>query len=98
MADRDVSEVSAFRRAASARAGQPAEPSDARRPGKRARAVKRIVIDISAGADASADGPGRVTPARSLIVYGPTREPRSVKRFYNRDPFDRLVNILAPVA
>ena len=29
------------------------------------------------------------------IEYGPTREPWGVTRFYVRDPFGRLVNILA---
>jgi len=29
------------------------------------------------------------------IVYGPAEEPWGVRRFYVRDPFDRLVNILA---
>jgi len=29
------------------------------------------------------------------IVYGPAEEPWGVRRFYVRDPYDRLINILA---
>jgi uncharacterized glyoxalase superfamily protein PhnB len=31
------------------------------------------------------------------IVYGPAEEPWGVRRFYVRDPFGRLVNILAHI-
>jgi catechol 2,3-dioxygenase-like lactoylglutathione lyase family enzyme len=30
-----------------------------------------------------------------LIEYGPANEPWGVRRFYVRDPFGRLVNILS---
>lgn len=38
---------------------------------------------------------GRVVEAGLSIEYGPAEEPWGVKRFYTRDPFGRLVNILA---
>ena len=31
------------------------------------------------------------------VEYGPVNEPWGVRRFYVRDPFDRLINILAHV-
>ncbi len=37
----------------------------------------------------------RVHAAGIAIVYGPADEPWGVRRFYVRDPFGRLVNILA---
>ena len=37
----------------------------------------------------------RALAAGSVIEYGPTREPWGVRRFYVRDPFGRLLNILA---
>ena len=37
----------------------------------------------------------RVLAAASSIEYGPKREPWGVRRFYVRDPFGRLQNILA---
>lgn len=36
----------------------------------------------------------RVRAAGVEIVYGPVEEPWGVRRFYVRDPFGRLVNIL----
>ncbi|MDQ2833828.1 MAG: VOC family protein [Acidobacteriota bacterium] len=36
----------------------------------------------------------RVEQAGLLIEYGPTIEPWGVRRFYLRDPFGKLVNIL----
>lgn len=36
----------------------------------------------------------RVRQAGISIEYGPVREPWGVRRFYVRDPFDRLVNVL----
>ena len=36
----------------------------------------------------------RVRAAGVEIVYGPVEEPWGVRRFYARDPFGRLVNIL----
>ena len=37
----------------------------------------------------------RVCKARCKIEYGPANEPWGVRRFYVRDPFGRLVNIMA---
>jgi catechol 2,3-dioxygenase-like lactoylglutathione lyase family enzyme len=37
----------------------------------------------------------RVKKAKIAIEYGPTREPWGVRRFYVRDPFGKLINILA---
>jgi catechol 2,3-dioxygenase-like lactoylglutathione lyase family enzyme len=37
----------------------------------------------------------RAVAAGVPIEYGPTQEPWGVRRFYVRDPFGRLVNILA---
>ncbi|KMO29501.1 VOC family protein [Methylobacterium aquaticum] len=36
----------------------------------------------------------RATEAGHAIEYGPVQEPWGVRRFYVRDPFGRLVNIL----
>jgi hypothetical protein len=33
-------------------------------------------------------------PAGYAIGYGPQKEPWGVRRFYIRDPFGRLVNVL----
>lgn len=37
----------------------------------------------------------RVKKAKLPIEYGPTNEPWGVRRFFVRDPFGKLVNILA---
>ena len=37
----------------------------------------------------------RVKKAKLPIEYGPAKEPWGVRRFFVRDPFGRLVNILA---
>ena len=37
----------------------------------------------------------RILAAGSSIEYGPKSEPWGVRRFYVRDPFGRLLNILA---
>jgi catechol 2,3-dioxygenase-like lactoylglutathione lyase family enzyme len=37
----------------------------------------------------------RVKKAKLPIEYGPANEPWGVRRFFVRDPFGRLVNILA---
>ena len=37
----------------------------------------------------------RMKSAGFPILYGPADEPWGVRRFYVRDPFDKLVNILA---
>lgn len=37
----------------------------------------------------------RVTAASLQIEYGPVSEPWGVRRFYVRDPFGKLINVLA---
>jgi catechol 2,3-dioxygenase-like lactoylglutathione lyase family enzyme len=38
---------------------------------------------------------GRARAAGHVIAYGPTYEPWGVRRFFLRDPFGRLVNVLS---
>jgi catechol 2,3-dioxygenase-like lactoylglutathione lyase family enzyme len=52
------------------------------------------VPDISIEVDDLQEALRRVHAAGILVEYGPTREPWGVLRFYIRDPFGRLVNIL----
>ena len=40
----------------------------------------------------------RVKKAKIPIEYGPKKEPWGVRRFFVRDPFGKLVNVLAHVA
>jgi catechol 2,3-dioxygenase-like lactoylglutathione lyase family enzyme len=40
------------------------------------------------------DALARVQKARIHIEYGPKSEPWGVRRFYVRDPFGKLINIL----
>ena len=53
------------------------------------------VPDISIEVDDVDETWGRVRAAGIKIEYGPADEPWGVRRFFVRDPFDRLVNILA---
>ena len=53
------------------------------------------VPDISIEVDDLQEALRRVHAAGVPVEYGPTREPWGVERFYVRDPFGRLVNILA---
>ena len=53
------------------------------------------VPDISIEVDNLEEVYQRVVQAGHLIEYGPVAEPWGVKRFYVRDPFGRLLNILA---
>jgi catechol 2,3-dioxygenase-like lactoylglutathione lyase family enzyme len=53
------------------------------------------VPDISVEIDNFDEVHGRLLAAGLTIEYGPTREPWGVRRLYVRDPFGRLVNILA---
>ncbi len=53
------------------------------------------VPDISIEVDNLDEVHQRAISAGHSIEYGPAREPWGVKRFYVRDPFGRLVNILA---
>jgi catechol 2,3-dioxygenase-like lactoylglutathione lyase family enzyme len=53
------------------------------------------VPDISIEVDDLDAVHARLLAAGAPIEYGPTREPWGVRRFYVRDPFGRLINILA---
>jgi catechol 2,3-dioxygenase-like lactoylglutathione lyase family enzyme len=52
------------------------------------------VPDISIEVDDLDEALRRVEAAGIAIEYGPTREAWGVRRFYVRDPFGKLVNIL----
>jgi len=52
------------------------------------------VPDISIEVDNLDEIHQRVRAAGAPIEYGPTSEPWGVRRFYVRDPFGRLINIL----
>jgi catechol 2,3-dioxygenase-like lactoylglutathione lyase family enzyme len=52
------------------------------------------VPDISIEVDNLDEIHGRAVAAGLPIAYGPKREPWGVTRFYIRDPFGRLLNIL----
>jgi catechol 2,3-dioxygenase-like lactoylglutathione lyase family enzyme len=53
------------------------------------------VPDISVEVDDLDDVLHRARAAGFAISYGPADEPWGVRRFYVRDPFGRLVNVLA---
>ena len=53
------------------------------------------VPDLSVEVDDLDEALRRVRDAGLAIEYGPATEPWGVRRFYVRDPFGRLVNILA---
>jgi len=53
------------------------------------------VPDLSIEVDDLDDVLERAVAAGFPVEYGPTTEPWGVRRFYLRDPFGRLVNILA---
>jgi catechol 2,3-dioxygenase-like lactoylglutathione lyase family enzyme len=53
------------------------------------------VPDISIEVDNFDEVHQRLLAAGAPLEYGPTREPWGVRRLYVRDPFGRLVNILA---
>lgn len=53
------------------------------------------VPDISIEVDNFEEVLRRVVTANLQVEYGPVSEPWGVKRFYVRDPFNRLINILA---
>ena len=50
--------------------------------------------DLSIEVDDVEEALARITKAKIKIEYGPADEPWSVRRFYVRDPFGKLVNIL----
>ncbi|WP_341300901.1 VOC family protein [Lysinibacillus sp. FSL H8-0500] len=52
------------------------------------------VPDLSIEVDDLDNALTRVTEAEIPIEYGPIEEPWGVRRFYVRDPFGKLVNIL----
>jgi len=52
------------------------------------------VPDLSIEVDDITDVHQRMQTAGFRIEYGPVTEPWGVKRFYVRDPFGRLVNVL----
>ena len=52
------------------------------------------VPDISIEVDNVEEALSRVQKAGIAIEYGPATEPWGVRRFYVRDPFGKLVNIL----
>src|SRR4051794_12918195 len=53
------------------------------------------VPDLSIEVDDFDDVHRRMTDAGIALEYGPVREPWGVRRFYVRDPFGRLLNILS---
>ena len=53
------------------------------------------VPDLSIEVDNIDDIHQKVTQAGIAIEYGPVAEPWGVRRFYIRDPFGRLLNILS---
>lgn len=53
------------------------------------------VPDLSIEVDNFEDVLARVTERDLAITYGPVDEPWGVRRFFLRDPFGRLVNILS---
>ncbi|MGB3389049.1 MAG: VOC family protein [Pseudaminobacter sp.] len=55
------------------------------------------VPDLSIEVDALDTALQRMKEAGFRIEYGPAEEPWGVRRFYVRDPFGRLVNILTHI-
>jgi catechol 2,3-dioxygenase-like lactoylglutathione lyase family enzyme len=55
------------------------------------------VPDLSIEVDDLESALQRVRKAAIPIEYGPVREPWGVRRFYVRDPFGKLINILQHV-
>lgn len=56
------------------------------------------VPDLSIEVDDLDAAQSRVTKAKVPIEYGPTSEPWGVRRFFIRDPFGKLVNVMAHVS
>lgn len=52
------------------------------------------VPDLSIEVDDLDEALARVTEAGVPLAYGPAKEPWGVRRFFVRDPFGRLVNVL----
>lgn len=55
------------------------------------------VPDLSIEVDDVDQALRRIRSAGFPVVYGPADEPWGVRRFYTRDPFGKLVNILAHI-
>ncbi|PJX26202.1 glyoxalase [Advenella sp. S44] len=55
------------------------------------------VPDLSVEVDDLDEALQRCQTAAIAIEYGPVVEPWGVRRFYVRDPFDRLINILVHI-
>ena len=55
------------------------------------------VLDLSIEVDNLQIALDRINAANIPIEYGPENEPWGVRRFYVRDPFGRLVNVLQHV-
>lgn len=53
------------------------------------------VPDLSIEVDDLDEALRRVKKARIAVEYGPAEEPWGVRRFFVRDPFGKLINILA---
>lgn len=53
------------------------------------------VPDLSIEVDDLDEALARVKKAKLKLAYGPADEPWGVRRFYIRDPFGKLLNILA---
>jgi catechol 2,3-dioxygenase-like lactoylglutathione lyase family enzyme len=56
------------------------------------------VPDLSIEVDEIDVAMQRMIAAGFPVVYGPVNEPWGVRRFYVRDPFGKLINILAHVS
>ena len=52
------------------------------------------VPDLSIEVDDLDEALRRIVKAAISIEYGPAREPWGVRRFYVRDPFGKLINVL----
>src|SRR3546814_390606 len=57
-----------------------------------------LTPDLSIEVDDFEETLNRTKEAGFVIDYGPVTEPWGVKRFYTRDPFGKLVNILCHVS
>ena len=55
------------------------------------------VPDISIEVDDLADVLERLRQRNIAIVYGPADEPWGVRRFFVRDPFGKLINVLSHI-
>jgi catechol 2,3-dioxygenase-like lactoylglutathione lyase family enzyme len=54
-----------------------------------------LVPDLSIEVDDVDEALARITEAGFAIEYGPADEPWGVRRFYVRDPFGKLINVLS---